>query len=188
METYSSGQKMKLAFAKALINDAPLLILDEPTNTLDLPSARELRAVVQELNQEGKTVIYTTHIMAEAETMCDRVAIIDRGEVLALGNVPELKASLNREAVIRIEGVISAKASQAVQALPGVSQAATTPVNGHVQLTVVAQDHQALLPRLIETLTAHNAVMQKITPEEVTLEDVFIARTGRTLADDTRVK
>ena len=188
VETYSSGQKMKLAFAKALINDAPLLILDEPTNTLDLPSARELRAVVQELNQEGKTVIYTTHIMAEAETMCDRVAIIDRGEVLALGNVPELKASLNREAVIRIEGVISAKASQAVQALPGVSQAATTPVNGHVQLTVVAQDHQALLPRLIETLTAHNAVMQKITPEEVTLEDVFIARTGRTLADDTRVK
>ncbi|MEK7787396.1 MAG: ABC transporter ATP-binding protein, partial [Chloroflexota bacterium] len=188
VETYSSGQKMKLAFAKALINDAPLLILDEPTNTLDLPSARELRAVVQELNQEGKTVIYTTHIMAEAETMCDRVAIIDRGEVLALGNVPELKASLNREAVIRIEGVISAKASQAVQALPGVSQAVTTPVNGHVQLTVVAQDQQALLPRLIETLTAHNAVMQKITPEEVTLEDVFIARTGRTLADDTRVK
>jgi ABC-2 type transport system ATP-binding protein len=188
VETYSSGQKMKLAFAKALINDAPLLILDEPTNTLDLPSARELRAVVHELNQEGKTVIYTTHIMAEAETMCDRVAIIDRGEVLALGSVPELKASLNREAVIRIEGVISAKASQAVQALPGVSQAAATPVNGHVQLTVVAQDHQALLPRLIETLTAHNAVMQKITPEEVTLEDVFIARTGRTLADDTRVK
>jgi len=188
VETYSSGQKMKLAFAKALINDAPLLILDEPTNTLDLPSARELRAVVHELNQEGKTVIYTTHIMAEAETMCDRVAIIDRGEVLALGNVPELKASLNREAVIRIEGVISAKASQAVQALPGVSQAATTPVNGHVQLTVMAHDHQALLPRLIETLTAYNAVMQKITPEEVTLEDVFIARTGRTLADDTRVR
>ena len=188
VETYSSGQKMKLAFAKALINDAPLLILDEPTNTLDLPSARELRAVVHELNAEGKTVIYTTHIMAEAETMCDRVAIIDRGEVLALGSVPELKASLNREAVIRIEGVISAKATQAVQALPGVSQAAATPVNGHVQLTVMAQDHQALLPRLIETLTANNAVMQKITPEEVTLEDVFIARTGRTLADDTRVK
>ncbi len=188
VETYSSGQKMKLAFAKALINDAPLLILDEPTNTLDLPSARELRAVVRELNEEGKTVIYTTHIMSEAETMCDRVAIIDRGEVLALGTVPELKASLHRDMVIRIEGVIPTKASQAVGALPGVTQAATIPVNGHAQLTVVAQDHQALLPRLIETLTAHNAIMHKITPEEVTLEDVFIARTGRTLADDTRVK
>ena len=189
VETYSSGQKMKLAFAKALLNDAPLLILDEPTNTLDLPSARELRTVVRELNQQGKTVIYTTHIMSEAETMCDRVAIIDRGEVLALGSVPELKASLNREAVIRIEGVISTKAGQAVEALPGVTRAATAAVNGHTQLTVVAQDHQmTLLPRLIETLTAHQAVVQKITPEEVTLEDVFITHTGRTLADDTRVK
>jgi ABC-2 type transport system ATP-binding protein len=189
VETYSSGQKMKIAFAKALINDAPLLILDEPTNTLDLPSARELRAVVRELNEQGKTVIYTTHIMSEAETMCDRVAIVDRGEVLALGAVPELKESLKQDFVIRIEGVISSKAGAAVEALPGVTRAAVAAVNGHTQLTVMSQDHQmTLLPRLIETLTAHEAVIQKITPEEPTLEDVFIARTGRTLADDTRVK
>jgi ABC-2 type transport system ATP-binding protein len=188
VETYSSGQKMKLAFAKALINDAPLLILDEPTNTLDVPSARELRAVVRELNQEGKTVIYTTHIMSEAETLCNRVAIIDRGEVLALGTVPELKTALKRDAVVRIEGVISTKASQAVEALPGVTHAVLASVNSHTQLTVMAQDQLTLLPRLIETLAAHNAVIQKITPEEITLEDVFIARTGRTLADDTRVK
>ena len=188
VESYSSGQKMKFAFAKALINDAPLLILDEPTNTLDLPSARELRAVVRELNRQGKTVIYTTHIMAEAETMCDRVAIIDRGEVLALGAVAELKQSLGREEAIRIEGVISSPASQAVENLPGVNRAALASVNGHTELTVVTQDQRALLPRLIETLAAHNAVVQKIVPQEVTLEDVFIARTGRTLAEDTRVK
>lgn len=188
VETYSSGQKMKLAFAKALINDAPLLILDEPTNTLDLPSARELRMVVRELNEAGKTVIYTTHIMAEAETMCDRVAIIDRGQVLALGTVAGLKASLGREEVIQIEGVISAQASQAIQTLPGVTQAVRAAVDGRTQLTVVGQNQRALLPRLIETLTAHQAVIQKIAPEEVTLEDVFIARTGRTLADDTRMK
>ena len=188
VETYSSGQKMKLAFGKALINDAPLLILDEPTNTLDLPSARELRAVVRDLNQAGKTVIYTTHIMAEAEMMCDRVAIIDRGQVLALGTLPELKASLGREEVIRFEGVISSQASQAVQNLPGVTRAARAAVDGRTQLTVVVNDPRALLPRLIETLIAHNALVQKIVPEEVTLEDVFIARTGRTLAEDTRVK
>ncbi|NJN95296.1 MAG: ABC transporter ATP-binding protein [Anaerolineales bacterium] len=186
VETYSSGQKMKLAFAKSLINDAPLLILDEPTNTLDLPSARELRAVVRELNQAGKTVIYTTHIMAEAETMCERVAIIDRGEVLALDTVAELKASLGREEIIRIEGVISAEASQVVQTLPGVIQAVRSAMDGRTQLTVVAQNQRLLLPRLIETLSSHQAVIQKIVPEEVTLEDVFIARTGRTLADDTR--
>jgi ABC-2 type transport system ATP-binding protein len=188
VETYSSGQRMKLAFGKALINDAPLLILDEPTNTLDLPSAHELRAVVRELNAAGKTVIYTTHIMAEAETLCNRVAIVDRGQVLALGTVPELKASLGREEVIRIEGVIPSRASAAVGKLGGVSQAAVAAVNGHTTLTVVAQDQRALLPRLIETLTANNAVVQRIAPEEVTLEDVFIARTGRTLADDTRQK
>lgn len=188
VETYSSGQKMKLAFAKALVNDAPLLILDEPTNTLDLPSARELRTVVRALNRTGKTVIYTTHIMAEAETMCERVAIIDRGQVLALGSVAELKASLGREEVIHIEGVISAEASQAVQSLPGVTQAVRGAVDGRTQLTVVGENQRALLPRLIETLTAHQALIQKIVPEEVTLEDVFIARTGRTLADDTRVR
>ncbi len=191
VETYSSGQKMKLAFAKALVNDAPLLILDEPTNTLDLPSARELRAVVRELNAAGKTVIYTTHIMAEAETMCDRVAIIDHGRVLALGTVDELKASLGREEVTRIEGVISTRAAEAVGALPGVSRAVLAAVNGHTELTVVARadgSSRELLPRLIGALSQHRAVVQKIVPEEVTLEDVFIARTGRTLADDTRVK
>jgi ABC-2 type transport system ATP-binding protein len=188
VESYSSGQRMKVAFAKALINDAPLLILDEPTNTLDVPSARELRAVVRELNGQGKTVIYTTHIMTEAETLCDRVAIIDRGEVLALGTVPELKASLKRESVIKVEGVISARASQAVEQLPGVSRVAAH-INGKTTLTVVSQDGQAtLLPRLIETLTHHNAIIQNIAPQEVTLEDVFIARTGRTLAEDTWVK
>jgi ABC-2 type transport system ATP-binding protein len=188
VETYSSGQKMKLAFAKALINDAPLLILDEPTNPLDLPSARELRAIVRELNVAGKTVIYTTHIMAEAETMCQRVAIVDHGQVLALGTVRELKTSLGREEVIHIEGVISAEASRAVQSLAGVTQAVRAAVDGRTQLTVVVRNQQGLLPRLIETLTAHEAVIQKIIPEEITLEDVFITRTGRTLADDTRVK
>ena len=188
VETYSSGQKMKLAFGKALINDAPLLVLDEPTNTLDLPSARELRAIVRDLNRDqGKTIIYTTHIMSEAETLCERVAIIDRGQVIALGSVANLKESLGRETVIRLEGVIPSPATTAVQSLPIVKQAVVTAVNGHNQLTVVAPHQDNILPTLINTLTAHGAILQKITPEEVTLEDVFIAHTGRTLAEDTAV-
>ena len=185
VETYSSGQKMKLAFAKALINDAPLLILDEPTNTLDLPSARELRAIVRELNQQGKTVIYTTHIMAEAETLCNRVAIIDRGEVIAQGTVTDLKESIGQETIIRLEGVIPTQASTAVANLTGITRTAITSVNGHSQLTVVTPNQTAVLPELIQTLSGHGAVLQKITPEDVTLEDVFIAHTGRTLAEDT---
>ena len=187
VETYSSGQKMKLAFAKALINDAPLLILDEPTNTLDLPSARELRAIVRDLNQQGKTVIYTTHIMAEAETLCERVAIIDHGQVIDLGTVDELKRSLQRDHVTHIEGIIPERASKAVAALPQVTKLATSVSNGTTRLTVVSSDGRSALPRMIEALTANGALVQNIAPEEVTLEDVFVAKTGRSLAEDTRV-
>ncbi|MCB9134773.1 MAG: ABC transporter ATP-binding protein [Anaerolineales bacterium] len=187
VETYSSGQKMKLAFGKALINDAPLLILDEPTNTLDVPSASELRATVRQLNAQGKTIIYTTHIMAEAETLCARVAIIDHGKLLANGTVSELKASLGKDQITRIEGVIPSHATEAVRALPIVTQATLSAVNGHNQLTIVSSNGKNTLPRLIETLGQHGATIQKITPEDVTLEDVFIAKTGRTLAEDTKV-
>jgi len=186
VETYSSGQKMKLAFGKALVNDAPLLVLDEPTNTLDVPSASELRAIVRRLNGEGRTVIYTTHIMIEAETLCDRVAIIDQGQLLALGTVVELKESQQRDQVTHIEGVISARAAEAVRQLPSVKQATRSSKDGSTQLTVVAERGKGSLPELIETLTRHGALLQKIAPEEPTLEDVFIARTGRSLAEDTR--
>ncbi len=187
VESYSSGQKMKLAFAKSLINNAPLLILDEPTNALDLPSAREMRALVRELNAEGKTVIYTTHIMAEAEAICERVAIIDHGEVLALGTVSELKASLQREKIWCVEGVISSEATDAVQRLPGVTRVATTTVSSFTQLTVVTNQPRAIL-HLINTLNTYNTLILQIRPEKATLEDVFMAYTGRTLAEDTRVK
>jgi len=186
VESYSSGQKMKLAFGKALINDAPLLVLDEPTNTLDVPSASELRAIVRQLNTQGKTIIYTTHIMSEAETLCDRVAIIDRGELLALGTVQELKASLQQENVIHIEGILPSKSAEAVQALPGVLCASRDVSDGKELLTVVSASGRESLPQIIEALSRSGAVIQKIIPEEMTLEDVFIAKTGRTLAEDTR--
>lgn len=189
VETYSSGQKMYLAFGKALVHDAPVLVLDEPTNTLDVPSAHALRSIVRRLNQEGKTIVYTTHIMAEAETLCDRVAIIDRGRLIALGTVVELKESLGRGRVTRVEGVIPGRARQAVEGLPGVRNVAMSEAEGGaVRLTIVSDDGRDILPRLIESLTSSGAVIQHIAPEEVTLEDVFIAKTGRSLAEDTRVR
>lgn len=187
VETYSSGQRMKLSFAKSLVNDAPFLILDEPTNTLDPGSARELRETVRELSAaEGRTVLYTTHIMAEAEALCARVAVIDRGRLLALGTVEELKASRRgTDESVRVEGIIPAAAREAVRRLPGVREAAwSTGMDGSTHLTVVA-DRRAggLLPRLISALSAHEAVIQKVEPRDVTLEDVFMAHTGRTLAE-----
>ena len=110
VETYSSGQRMILAFAKSLINDAPILILDEPTVTMDVPTARELRHIVKELNRQGKTIIYTTHLMHEAEELCDRVAIIDHGQIIALGTTAELKASIRTEDVVEMEGIFPEEA------------------------------------------------------------------------------
>jgi ABC-2 type transport system ATP-binding protein len=188
VETYSSGQKMKLAFGKALINDAPLLILDEPTNTLDVPSASELRAIVRNLNQRGKTVIYTTHIMSEAEILCDRVAIIDYGNLLAVGTVEALKNSLERNRVIRVEGVISKSAVEVVRSLPGIQRATLDVVEGIGQLTVVSDNGGDILSKVIEALAQNGATIQRLAPEEITLEDVFITKTGRTLAEDTSAK
>jgi ABC-2 type transport system ATP-binding protein len=185
VESYSSGQKMRLAFGKTLVNDAPLLILDEPTNTLDLPSAAELRAIVRQLRQEGKTIIYTTHIMAEAEMLCDRVAIIDYGQLLAIGAVDDLKGSLRRDQVTHIKGTISDQALSNLRALPSVSQATLGTENGQSKLTVVVDEGQAALSRIIATLLDQGAVLTSIVSEEPTLEDVFIARTGRTLSEDT---
>jgi ABC-2 type transport system ATP-binding protein len=186
VETYSSGQKMKLAFAKALLNQAPLLVLDEPTNTLDVPSARELRSIVRDLNRQGHTVIYTTHQMIEAEELCDRLAIIDQGQVIALGTVAELKDSLRKDGIIRVEGVIPAPAYKAVRDLRHVGEAALTTSNGMAELRVVTPHPRRLLPELIRTLYDNQAVIEDIAPAQVTLEDVFVALTGRTLDEDTR--
>jgi ABC-2 type transport system ATP-binding protein len=185
VESYSSGQKMRLAFGKSLVNDADILILDEPTNTLDVPSAVELRSIVRELNNKGKTIIYTTHIMSEAEILCDRVAIIDYGELLAIGTVEELKSSLERDQVTHIEGIISDAAISALRSLPNVLQASATSSNGECKLVIIGKQEYEVLSQIIKTLHEYGASLKHIRQEIPTLEDVFIQKTGRTLSEDT---
>jgi ABC-2 type transport system ATP-binding protein len=188
VETYSSGQKMLLAFAKALINDAPILFLDEPTVTMDVPTARELRKIVRELNEEGHTIFYTTHLMQEAEELCHRVAIIDRGHVIDLGPPDDLKASLMKEHVITLEGIIHEDVIQKLREIPGIKAATVkSEAEGRTALAVICDDSRRLLPKIIETVVGNGAVVDFIKPHEVTLEDVFIAKTGRSLSVDTRV-
>ena len=187
VETYSSGQKMLVAFAKSLINDAPILILDEPTVTLDVPTARELRMIVKELNKSGKTILYTTHLMHEAEELCDRVAIMDHGGIIAFGTPSELKAQLALEETLDLDGVFPLKAIEAVRAVAGVTQVAVKSKNGgNTYLSIISKSGRTILPQIIEALTHNGATIEQMRPKTATLEDVFIAKTGRTLDVDTR--
>lgn len=188
VETYSSGQRMIVAFAKSLINDAPILFLDEPTVTMDVPTARDLRQIVKDLNEAGKTILYTTHLMHEAEELCDRVAIIDHGGIIALGTTDELRRSLGQEDVVQLEGVFPEESVARMRAVPGIRAVnAVAMDSGLTKLDVACRDSRAMLPKIIEAVTGNGATIQFIKPMEVTLEDVFIAKTGRTLSVDTRV-
>ncbi|MFW9778432.1 MAG: ABC transporter ATP-binding protein [Candidatus Heimdallarchaeota archaeon] len=195
VETLSSGQKMKMVFARSLINDAPLLMLDEPTNTLDVKEARRLRQVVREHNEDrGKTIVYCTHIMQEADELCHRIGIIDKGQIIAIDDPETLKENLKETDSLSIEGTIPEVAISAVSALPNVLTAniltKRNGANGSTKetpyLNVVCKDSRLALPDIITVLSKNGAVIRDLSRLETTLEDVFLSKTGRSLMDDTR--
>jgi ABC-2 type transport system ATP-binding protein len=185
VETYSSGQKMALVFARALVNKARILILDEPTTALDVPSAQALRRIIKNLNNEGYTIILTSHQMTEVEELCQRVAIVDRGDIIAEGTIDELKQDLGQNQIIKIEGIIPPPALEAVKRQQGVLNVASSQVDHLTQLTIFVEDIRKVLPVLMQTLLNHQALLEHISPANITLEDVFMAKTGRTLSEDT---
>src|SRR5213594_1871614 len=103
VERYSTGMRQRLALARALLPDPPLVILDEPTVGLDPQASRDLRDRVRELRAQGRTVLLTTHYMEEADQLCDRVAIIDHGKIVALDTPAALKRTIRAEEVVRLE-------------------------------------------------------------------------------------
>jgi ABC-2 type transport system ATP-binding protein len=185
VETYSSGQKMALVFARALVNKARILILDEPTTALDVPSAQALRQIIKNLNNEGYTIILTSHQMTEVEELCQRVAIVDRGAIIAEGTIDELKQDLGQNQIIKIEGIIPPAALEAVKRQQGVLNIASSQADHLTQLTIFVEDIRQVLPVLMQTLLNHQALLEHISPANITLEDVFMAKTGRTLSEDT---
>jgi ABC-2 type transport system ATP-binding protein len=185
VESYSSGQKMTMVFARALINDANILILDEPTTALDVPSAQRLRYIIKNLNNEGYTIILTSHQMTEVEELCQRVAIVDHGTIIADGAIEALKKSLERNQIIKIEGIIPPAAIEAVRNQAGIINVTSDESNNLTQLTIFVKDIRQTLPTLMQTLLSHQAMLEQVNPATITLEDVFMAKTGRTLKQDT---
>ena len=181
--TLSGGQKQRLAVACALVSKPELLFLDEPTTGLDPQSRRQLWEIIRRFRSEGGTVLLTTHYMEEAERLCDRVAIMDHGKVIALGTPRELIASLGAEHVIEfaladgIPGDLIAGLSDMV----GVRAVRAAPGGGGMSLTV-AELHRTL-PALLALLQRQQRELSSLTTHHATLDDVFVSLTGRQLRD-----
>jgi ABC-2 type transport system ATP-binding protein len=181
VETLSGGQQRRLAVAIALVGDPELLFLDEPTTGLDPQARRQLWDVIRDLQGRGRTTLLTTHYMDEAERLCDRVAIIDHGKVIALGSPAELIARMGGEHVVEFALVANGTVpdANAYCDLPSV-RSARTEAEGYA--LTVGEPHQAI-PALLDRLEAEGRPLARLTTRQVSLEDVFVSLTGRHLRD-----
>ncbi|NND02448.1 MAG: ABC transporter ATP-binding protein [Acidimicrobiia bacterium] len=177
---YSGGMQRRLNIGIGLLHRPRLLILDEPTVGVDPQSRNAILESVERLSQEGMAVLYTTHYMEEAERLCDRVGIIDEGEIKAEGTRRELVQMVGEKDKVRI-GANTAleEAAAAATLVPGVVKAS---VEDHA-ITLLAEDAAAILPDLLARITAAGTSITGVTVEEPNLEAVFLHVTGKALRD-----
>jgi ABC-2 type transport system ATP-binding protein len=178
-EKLSGGQRQRLAVACALVGDPELLFLDEPTTGLDPQSRRQLWEVVLDMKHEGRTVLLTTHYMDEAERLCDRVAIVDHGKVIALGTPRELIARFCGEEVVEFQAPRDGIDEAELRRLPGIQGARRA---GEGWALTVDRFHVAI-PALLAHLEARGVRLTALATRRATLEDVFVSLTGRRLRD-----
>jgi ABC-2 type transport system ATP-binding protein len=176
----SGGQRQRLALACALVGDPELLFLDEPTTGLDPQSRRQLWELIEGFRAGGRAILLTTHYMEEAERLCDRVAIIDHGRVIAEGTPRELIASLGAEHVLEFAVSDGVRLDPSTLAgVPGVGPVSHQDGTWRVQ---VSELHQAM-PALLGELRRQGAQLSELRTHSATLEDVFVSLTGRQLRD-----
>ena len=171
MGKLSGGQKQRLALACALVGDPELLFLDEPTTGLDPQSRRQLWDLIERFKADGRTILLTTHYMEEAERLCDRVAIVDHGKVIALGTPRELVASLGAEHVVEFAVAERHRAGR-VRARRGGRGRAAARRNGTYR-SPVGELHRAV-PALLAELRRQGAQLTELRTHSATLEDVFV--------------
>ena len=186
----SGGQKQRLAVATALVGDPKLLFLDEPTTGLDPASRRQLWDIIKSFGEQSRTVMLTTHYMDEAEKLCDRVAIVDRGKIIALGSPQELIAGLGGEHMIEfsLNGDDEGEAPREVDDidapewadLPEVSFAKR---NSHGYRLSSTRPHLTI-PALLERIQSQGRQLAGLTTRHASLEDVFVSLTGRRIDED----
>ena len=178
----SGGQRQRLAVATALVGNPKVLFLDEPTTGLDPQSRRQLWDIIRDFQAKGGTVLLTTHYMDEAERLCDRLAIVDQGRIIAEGTPADLIARLGGHHVVEFEvsGDSTRDALEGWRELPGVE--AVRHDNGLVSLTV--KEPHRTIPALLDAVEQMGRALEHLTTRQASLEDVFVRLTGRHLRDD----
>lgn len=181
----SGGQKQRLALACALVGDPALLFLDEPTTGLDPQSRRQLWSLVEGLKAAGRTIVLTTHYMDEAERLCDNIAIVDHGRVIALGTARQLITSLGADHVVRVATApddargVHPIALPLLLGLPGVQGGLQTETGYELRVGSVPRAVSSLL----ELADAQQLQWAELSTHSASLEDVFVSLTGRQLRD-----
>lgn len=178
----SGGQRQRLAVATAMVGNPKILFLDEPTTGLDPQSRRQLWDLVRGFQKSGGTVLLTTHYMDEAEKLCDRLAIVDHGEVIAEGTPAELIEKLGGHHVLEfaVSGNPDSAGHSTWKALPGVEAVRE---NGDVISLTVHEPH-VTIPSLLEIVQKQNRELLQLTTRQASLEDVFVNLTGRHLREE----
>jgi len=177
VEGYSRGMKQRLHVARGLLHDPPVVFLDEPTIGLDPVGARELRATIASLTEAGKTVLLTTHYMFEADALCDRIAVIAKGEIVAQGTPADLKAGVAEGAVVEVEvfGIPDGTVER-VRELDGV-RAVGVEERDQAQVLVVQTPADVELTHAILG-QLDGASVGRVSRREPTLEDAYVALVG----------
>lgn len=173
VEVYSRGMRQRLHIARALMHDPDVLFLDEPTTGIDPVGARELRATIGALLQQGKTILLTTHYMFEADELCDRIAVIAAGEVVAQGTPADLKQRASTGSVVEIEAFgATGRAVDAIRRLRGVRSVTVAERDQAQVLNVRVWPDAEVTPAILDEL--NGARIGRIESREPTLEDAYV--------------
>jgi len=184
---YSKGMHRRLTIAAALIHQPEILVMDEPTSGLDAQTARLVREIIVDLNKEGRTVLLTTHQIDEADRLCQRVGIIDRGHLIALNTPEELKNST--------EGMRALE----IKVLNGIDQQRWLPIIGEAEgvdnvflaegkIRVLSKDLPQVIPTVVNLVDKHGGKIENISVAQPTLEDAFINLTGKSIREEPMSK
>lgn len=190
IHSLSTGMRQKMNFARGFVSDPKIVFLDEPTLGLDVNAARDVRQFIQEwVRKPGKTVLLTTHYMAEADELCDRVAIIHKGKILACDCPSNLKKMVQKEAIFHIDVSGHYTHVESLRTLPGVQSIAGKfdEGKGITKLKFILEE-EGVLVKILEEISNNGSKLISLEKSEPTLEDVFVKLVGKSIEEEDVAK